>query len=346
MNSRRAALLCILALPCSATAGAQSCAADLTDDRVVDGVDLGTMLGAWGACDACRADLNDDGLVDADDLGSLLGAWGACPPLVPEWATLIEAFPSAAAVPDSRIRSDIRATGMAWRVRHASSQVEMLLVPPGTFDMGCVSGSVNIDCMPIEEPVHTVRITGALYVSRFEVTQAQWLSVMGTNPSFFQGPSVPDAPSRPVEQVSWNGVQQYLSATGLRLLTEAEWEHACRAGTATAFFNGTNIDSTLRFLAWYWVNAGGGTHPVGLKAGNGFGLHDTLGNVWELVADWYGDYGIEFQVDPPGPETGSFRVIRGGGWGFDYEYVRNSGRQSADPDATNAAVGFRVARDP
>jgi formylglycine-generating enzyme required for sulfatase activity len=325
---------------------AQTCPADLTMDRVVDGSDLGALLGAWGACPGCAADLNADAVVNADDLGALLGAWGPCLPTVPAWATLIEPWPSIAAVPDNRIRAELRATGLAWRVLHAASGIEMLLVPPGLFDMGCSVGSVNIDCMPIEEPVHTVRLTSPFYMARHEVTQARWQAIMGSNPSLFQGPAYPDAALRPVERVSWDGVQAFLAATGLRLPTEAEWEHACRAGTTTAFHNGTNIDSTLRFLAWYWGNAGGMTRPVGQKQGNGFGLHDMLGNAWEWVADWYGVYGVEFQVDPQGPKSGEFRVIRGGGWGFDYEYVRNSGRMFMEPSAWNAGVGFRVAMSP
>ena len=168
---------------------------------------------------------------------------------------------------------------------------------------------------------------------------------MGSNPSGFQG--FPDSPSRPVEQVSWNTIQGYLSATGFRLPTEAEWEYACRAGTQTPFYNGSTDDSTLGALAWYISNSGHQTHTVGGKAPNGFGLHDMLGNVWEWVNDRFVNYPSSAQIDPTGGAEGTLvRVIRGGSLDGGSSTVRSSWRFDPFPTLTASSVGFRVARTP
>ena len=238
--------------------------------------------------------------------------------VVPAWATLVEAQPDPAVVTDPALRAAIEATGLAWRVRDTATQMEMMLIPPGSFQMGCIMGSNQYGCYSGEQPVHTVTLTNAFYIGRYEVTQSQWVARMGSNPSSFQGASaeVPAAqvPNRPVERVSWNTIQGYLSATGMRLPTEAEWEYACRAGTQTPFYNGSTDDGTVGALAWYSPNGGNQTRPVGGKAANGFGLHDMLGNVWEWVNDWYDWYPSSAQTNPMGPVNGSYRVIRGGSW--------------------------------
>jgi formylglycine-generating enzyme required for sulfatase activity len=226
----------------------------------------------------------------------------------------------------------------------------MLLVPPGTFLMGCTMGSNQYGCYSWELPVHQVTLTNAFYLGRYEVTQAQWLARMGSNPSSFQSASteVPadQVPNRPVEQVSWNAIQGYLGTTGFRLPTEAEWEYACRAGTQTPFYNGSQDDSTVGTLAWYTGNSGGQTRPVGGKFANAFGFHDMLGNVWEWVSDRYGDYTADSQTNPMGPVSASDRVLRGGSWFPVAQDVRSSYRFSASPGGTGYNVGFRVARDP
>ena len=269
---------------------------------------------------------------------------------VPTWATLIEGLPDPAVVTDATLRDAITASGFAWRVRDNSSGIEMLLVPPGTFDMGCIMGSDSYSCYPWEQPVHTVTLTNAYYLGRYEVTQAQWQAKMGSNPSYFQGQS--DSPSRPVEQVSWNTIQNFNSATGLRLPTEAEWEFACRAGTTTPFHsgpgfpNGTTNDGLVGTIAWYGANSGSVTHAVGGKAANALGMHDMLGNVWEWQSDWYGDYTSSAQTNPTGPASGSNRVLRGGSWYYNSEVVRSSYRNYTTPDDTLNFIGFRVARAP
>jgi formylglycine-generating enzyme required for sulfatase activity len=269
--------------------------------------------------------------------------------VTPRWATPIEAEPNPAIVHDAELRKRISATGRPWRVKDTATQIEMLLVPPGTFQMGCWASS-SYSCSSGESPVHTVTLTQAYYMGRYEVTQAQWEAKMGSNPSHFVGYS--DSPSRPVEKVSWNTIQGFLSATGMRLPTEAEWEYAYRAGTTTAFHSmpgypsGTNTDSLLGTIAWYANNSSNQTHAVGTKAGNGFGLHDMSGNVWEWVKDWYDTYASGAQTDPVGPVSGSYRVVRGGSWNFVSGHCRASYRYTGSPGLSANGLGFRVARTP
>jgi formylglycine-generating enzyme required for sulfatase activity len=334
-------------VPCAALAAtpvarAQGCTGDLNGDRTVDGADLGTLLGNWG--EPGNGDFNGDGTVDGGDLGVMLGAWGACPVTVPAWAMLVEAQPGPAVVTDPALRAAIAATGLAWRVLDTGTQVEMMLIPPGTFQMGCIMGSNQYGCGAAEFPVHKVTLTDALYLGRYEVTQAQWVATMGSNPSYFQGAS--DSASRPVERVSWTTVQGYLSATGMRLPTEAEWEYACRAGTQTPFYNGSTGDDTLGDLAWYVSNAAFPAHVVGGKSANGFGLHDMLGNVWEWVSDWYGTYPSSAQTNPTGPASATNRVVRGSSWNSGANAVRSSYRLGGAPGAGYSDLGFRVARNP
>ena len=323
------------------------CPADLTGDRIVNGDDLGVLLGSWGSSGGkTGADIDANGTVDGDDLGMLLAAWGPCPITVPEWATLVEAVPDPSVVVDAALRESIAATGLAWRVRDTATQVEMLLVPPGTFDMGCISPSTGASCFAQELPVHAVTLTRAVYVGRYELTQSQWMATTGSNPSFFGPNFSSDWANRPVEQVTFAGVLAYLAATGMRLPTEAEWERACRAGTQTPFHNGSAEGSSIGPIAWHGGNSGGFTHPVGTKAGNALGLHDMHGNVYEWVSDWYDLYPATPQVDPTGPATATRRVIRGGSWINNATFLRSSFRNGELPGNKGNGLGFRVARDP
>ena len=304
----------------------------------------------------CPADLNGDGQINQADVAQLLANSGPVPfpppefLIVPAWATLIEATPDPAVVTDAALRRAIIASGFAWRIRDNSSNIEMLLVPPGTFEMGCIMGSDSFACIPQEQPVHTVTLTNAYYLGRYEVTQAQWQAKMGSNPSAFQGQA--DSPSRPVEQVSWITIQYFLSATGLRLPTEAEWEFACRAGTTTPFHsgpgfpNGTINDGLVGNIGWYDANSGNVTHAVGGKAANALGMHDMLGNVWEWCSDWFGNYSSSAQTNPTGPATGTDRMVRGGSWYGSAYGVRSSSRVNFTPFSTGYSIGFRVARTP
>jgi formylglycine-generating enzyme required for sulfatase activity len=343
-------LLAALAAVALAAPSSAQCVGDLDGNGRVNGADIGLLLGEWGAAGGTTgADIDGNGTVNGADLGLLLGAWGQCPG-VPAWATLLEFAPNPAVVTNAGLRAAITATGLAWRVRDTATQVEMLLVPPGTFQMGCSTGSIQYACDPPELPVHHVTLTNAFYMGRYEVTQAQWQAKMGSNPSSFTSASaqVPTAqvPNRPVELVSWNSVQGYLNATDMRLPTEAEWEYACRAGTNTPFYNGSTDDGTVGALAWHSQTSGNQTRPVGGKAANALGLHDMLGNVWEWVEDWYGSYSPTPQTDPTGPASASNRVLRGGAWNNITIFVRSSFRGNDTPGITDRSFGFRVARNP
>ena len=279
--------------------------------------------------------------------------------VVPTWATMLEALPDPAVVTDANLRAAIVASGFAWRIKDTSSNIEMLLVPAGTFTMGC--SPEDEYCNPYsEKPTHQVTLTNAFYIGRYEVTQAQWTAKMGNNPSFFQGTSNPDAANRPVERVSWDmiasGSTSFMSLTGLRLPTEAEWEYAYRAGTTTAFHSfpsqPTGFNSWEDFLlvniAWFGYNAGNETHTVGGKFANGLGLHDMAGNVSEWCQDFFSVsyYAVSPPTNPTGPTTGETRVLRGGNWTEYPWFHRSTDRNSDYPSKAWTYLGFRVARNP
>ena len=258
--------------------------------------------------------------------------------IVPTWATLLEAFPDPAVVTDANLRAAIMASGFAWRVRDNAANIEMLLVPGGTFMMGCSPGDAQ--CSGSENPAHQVILTNAFYMGKTEVTQAQWQAKMGSNPSSFQGQS--DSPSRPVENVSWIMAQGFNTATGFRLPTEAEWEYACRAGTTTARYGLENN------ISWNLINSGGASHAVATKLPNALGLYDTIGNVWEWCQDWYGDmyYASSPSENPTGPTAGTYRVLHGGGLLAGSDSTRASVRGWNIPSNVQNVYGFRVVRNP
>ena len=326
-----------------------ACVCDLNQDRTVDSADLGTLLGLFGPCQSADpGDFNFDAAIDSSDLGTMLGNFGPCPSGL-SWAAVLQWNPDPDVVPDAAVRAKIVASGYPWRVLDTGTGIELLLIPGGTFTMGC-SASNNYGCYLEEKPTHQVTLSKAFYMGKTAVTQAQWQATMGSNPSYFQNSS--DSPSRPVEQVSWNDIAGFNTATGLRLPSEAEWEYACRGGTTTAFHsmpgypNGTNYESLLVFIAWTYHNSGNTTHAVAGKAANAFGMYDMLGNVWNWCNDWFGSYAAGNATDPAGPSSGMDRVLRGGGWNGGYLDCRSSVRFDPDPDTRSYAYGFRVARTP
>ena len=337
------------------------CAGDINSDRQIDGIDLAILLSTWGTDGGTypNADTNSDGVVNGVDMTIILSGWGSCSSQFgPTWGTVLEWTPNPAVVTNATMRNAINASGLAWRVRDNATNIEMVLVPGGTFQMGC-SASNSFPCISDESPTHQVTLTQAFYMGRYEVTQAQWTAKMGSNPSWFQGSGYPNAANRPVERVSWNmiasGSTSFMSLTGLRLPTEAEWEYAYRAGTTTAFHSfpgytsGTNDDSSLVVgsIAWLVANAGSQTHAVGVKYSNALGLHDMSGNVWEWCQDWYGPYSSASVTNPTGPATGSYRLLRGGGWNYYQHLSRASVRGNGTPGSISTqSQGFRVARNP
>jgi formylglycine-generating enzyme required for sulfatase activity len=219
--------------------------------------------------------------------------------------------------------------------------MEFVRIPAGTFQMGSNDGSDD------ERPVHQVTISQPFDLGKYPVTQAQWEAVMGDNPSAFTGD-----PTRPVEKVSWEDVQRFIeqlnardhtAGVTYRLPTEAEWEYAARAGTTTAYSFGDD-PAQLDAYAWYDDNSGDTTHPVGQKQPNPWGLYDMHGNVWEWVQDWYGTYPAEAVTDPQGPDTGSDRVFRGGGWTYGAGDCRSAYRGNAVPGDRGFILGFRLLR--
>ena len=230
------------------------------------------------------------------------------------------------------------------------ASMEFVWVPAGTFMMGSPSSEAgrNYD----EDPVHGVTISKGFYLGKYEVTQGQWESVMGTTP--WRGmDNVRSSSSYPAVYVSWDAAQEFISrlnsAAGselYRLPSEAEWEYACRAGTTTRWSFGDD-ESLLTHYAWYNASVGEAYgHRVGTKRPNAWGLYDMHGNVYEWVEDWYNrDYYIRSSlVDPSGPATGWFRVFRGGGFNGNAQGVRSAARYCASPGYRNDGIGFRLLR--
>lgn len=221
----------------------------------------------------------------------------------------------------------------------APLNIEMVPVKGGCYKMGSNDGVRN------EKPVHEVCVND-FSIGKYEVTQAQWETVMGSNPSRFKN----CGPECPVEYVSWNDVQGFIkklnAQTGrqYRLPTEAEWEYAARAGASEYKWAGVNDEERLPRFAWYEANSGEITHKAGLKKPNGLGIYDMSGNVWEWCQDWYeeGYYEESPKNNPTGPEKGEFRVLRGGSWGHTAASARVTYRARVVPSNRFNDNGLRL----
>jgi formylglycine-generating enzyme required for sulfatase activity len=289
----------------------------------------------------------------------LEGGWDASfisrSPFPPSWNTAI----TGTVVIGADMEGAVVVDGLALGPRSGSTTYTnslgqiFVLLPPGTFTMGSPSDELGRDSD--EGPQHQVTLTKSFYMQTTEVTQAQWEAVMGSNPSYFLG-----CPTCPVEQVSWNDVQTFITEMNKRgegtysLPTEAQWEYAARAGSITAFYNGgitvtdCSYDPNLDKIGWYCYNSSNKTHPVAQKTQNAWGLYDMSGNVWEWCQDWYSSsyYSSSPGSDPTGPSSGSNRVLRGGGWGSGARGCRSADRNSSTPGSRSSIFGFRLLRQP
>jgi len=231
--------------------------------------------------------------------------------------------------------------------------LDMIWVESGTFLMGSPEGELG---RRENETSHEVTLTQGFWMGKYEITQAQYVAVMGKNPSYFIGDS------NPAECVSWDDAMAFCAkltkqekAAGrlpegyeYTLPTEAQWEYTCRAGTETALNSGKNLSDislcpNLDELGWYVYNSVDGTHPVGEKLPNAWGFYDMHGNVWEWCLDGYSSYPSVAVTDPIGQSLGSFRILRGGSWVSYAEYCRSALRYGNTQGTVYNSDGFRIA---
>ena len=274
--------------------------------------------------------------------------------------------PNAASYPVSYLGAEPQG---GWTDEYKTDKLVLRMIQPGTFTMGSPAGEVG---RKSDETQHEVAISRPFYMGVFQVTQKQYQLVMGSYPLSYKGDM------RPVEYVSWNTIRGNSSThnwpnvktvdpstfigklrskaglEGIDLPTEAQWEYACRAGTTTALNSGKNLTSTSSdanmnevgcYYYNYTVSKGGyteGHKNVGSYQPNEWGLYDMHGNVWEWCLDWYGSYATSAVTDPEGPASGSYRVIRGGGWNYYASYCRSAYRNYYYPSSYYINYGFRL----
>ena len=243
-----------------------------------------------------------------------------------------------------------------------ASNLQMIWGEPGTFTMGSPTSEAG---RGTDETQHQVTLTNGFYLGKYEVTQAQYETVMTGNPEGLNPkPSAwPNNDNRPVEKVSWNDAQIFLTrlnqmeqAAGrlpngwkYALPTEAQWEYACRAGTTTIYSWGNSATSTQANFKGTEPYGGGASGPnlqqtrdVGQYAANPWGFYDMHGNVWEWVGDWKANYPGGAQTNPEGPASGLKRVKRGGSWSTNGHALRSAGRGYDPPSRRFNSLGFRV----
>lgn len=233
-------------------------------------------------------------------------------------------------------------TGLPEEVLDKHARIELVLIPPGTYERGAPPHESN--ARPEEMPAHQVTLSQPFYLGKYEVTQGQWRKVMGENPSRFN-----KGDNFPVENIPATTVGEFLRRTGLRLPTEAEWEYACKAGGREPLDGQIDVQASLSRIAWYQQNSGGSTQPVGLRQENGFGLHDMLGNVAEWVGSWYdsAEYNrsVPSVTDPRGPQRGQELLYRGCTSFWVPQRCLCSARSHAAPVQRFYDLGFRIAHD-
>jgi len=219
------------------------------------------------------------------------------------------------------------------------NELNYVWIPPGTFMMGCSPG--DMECRRPEKPAHRVTITKGFWIGQTEATVAAYQRfASATNREMPFAPSFNSGwtnPGMPMININWEEAQAFCAWSGGRLPTEAEWEYAARGGDPHPRYG------QLDDIAWYGKNSGGRAHDVAQKQANGFGLYDSLGNVWEWVNDLYNEdyYRDSPQRDPTGPAKGEYRVLRGGSWFYFPRFVRVSVRLAGDPDGRVGNFGVR-----
>lgn len=228
--------------------------------------------------------------------------------------------------------------------------MKFIHVHSGSFIMGSPKNELRRE---IFERLHKVTLTKGFYFQSTEVTQQQWLDVMGSNPSHFLNCGM----DCPVENIRWTDAVKFIKKLNkkerterYRLPTEAEWEYACRAGTATAFYSGTMIQKGdysnnhfLDYVGWYYRNSNESTHKTALKQPNAWGFYDMHGNVWEWCNDWQRPYPFNPVTDPVGASSAHTKIRRGGSWCHYPEYCRSAYRSFYDPEDRSPELGFRLA---
>ena len=289
---------------------------DVNNDGEVNIADINAVIDViLGGGNNASADVNKDGEINIADVNTIINIiLGGGAPTPSETET-------------------ISVNGVAFK---------MVKVEGGTFTMGATPEQGS-DAGENEYPAHQVTLS-SFSIGETEVTQALWQAVMGNNPSFFKNDD-----ELPVEWVSWEDCQEFITKlnqmTGkqFRLPTEAEWEYAARGGNKSKGYKYSGSND-VNEVAWYWMNCGSITHPVGTKKANELGLYDMSGNVFEWCNDFMSYYTEEAQANPTGPTTGIVRVFRGGGWGnSDPASCRVSYRDSDYPGYSSSSRGLRLA---
>ena len=283
--------------------------------KIIIGVLLMMSVSLSASAQGLRGDVNYDGNVNISDVTALIDYL-----LSDEW-------------PDEEVQSEtFTVNGVTFK---------MVAVQGGTFTMGATPEQGS-DAESDETPTHQVRLS-SFCIGETEVTQELWVAVMGYNPSNFPGDL-----TRPVEGLAWDYCQafvtklQELTGRMFRLPTEAEWEYAARGGALSQgykYAGGNDVNE----VAWHSLNASSSTQSVATKAPNELGLYDMSGNASEWCQDWYGDYSSDSQVNPIGPLTGTFRVVRGGSVSDAYWVGRVSCRSKSSASEHWFPIGMRLA---
>lgn len=272
---------------------------------------LSLMMVAFFTANAqLKDDVNDDGVVDMSDATTLI----------------------------DHVLNGVNNGSSHIFIAH-NVMIEMVRVEGGTFTMGATAEQAS-DAFSDELPTHKVTLSPFL-IGKYEVSQTLWLAVMGENPSVNTGINLP------VDNVTWNECQTFitklneLTGKNFRLLTEAEWEYAARGGNISKGYKYSGSNN-LGDVAWYIDNSNNTSHAMGTKAPNELGIYDMTGNVMEWVSDWKGSYSSGAQTNPTGPDSGTYRVNRGGSYGNVERLSRITNRNSIDPNMSSKTMGLRL----